>query len=139
MNISCCRDHDTFIIAKMTVTEQEITKQALKTAVAQICLTIGWNSIHQTPLNILVDVLHKYVSRNEVIVLSTLIVFVRYIQTIGRISHDRSELYGRNDANILDLALTFDDMGVNLPDLEEYVQHIEVPPSKEVPPYSKLK
>ena len=60
--------------------------------------------------------------------------FVRYIQTIGRISHDRSELYGRNDANILDLALTFDDMGVNLPDLEEYVQHIEVPPSKEVPP-----
>ena len=64
-----------------------------------------------------------------------MIVFDRYIQTIGRISHDRSELYGRNDANILDLALTFDDMGVNLPDLEEYVQHIEVPPSKEVPPY----
>lgn len=101
----------------MTVTEQEITKQALKTAVAQICLTIGWNSIHQTPLNILVDVLHKY------------------IQTIGRISHGRSELYGRNDPNILDLALTFDDMGVNLPDLEEFVQHIEVAPSKEVPPY----
>ena len=59
----------------------------------------------------------------------------RYIQTIGRISHDRSELYGRNDANILDLALTFDDIGVNLPDLEEYVQHIEVAPSKEVPQY----
>ena len=61
--------------------------------------------------------------------------FVRYIQTIGRISHGRSELYGRNDPNILDLALTFDDMGVNLPDLEEFVQHIEVAPSKEVPPY----
>ena len=43
----------------MTVTEQDLTKQALRTAVAQICLTIGWNSIHQTPLNILVDVLHK--------------------------------------------------------------------------------
>ena len=44
-------------------------------------------------------------------------------------------MYGRNDPNILDLALTFDDMGVNLPDLEEFVQHIEVAPSKEVPPY----
>ena len=67
MNLSCCRNHDTFLVAKMTVTEQEITKQALKTAVAQICLTIGWNSIHQTPLNILVDVLHKYVLRSDYI------------------------------------------------------------------------
>ena len=45
----------------MTVTESDITKAALRTAVAQVCLAIGWNSIHQTPLNILVDVLHKYV------------------------------------------------------------------------------
>ena len=60
MNISfSLNNHEIFIIATMTVTEQDITKQALKTAVAQICLTIGWNSIHQTPLNILVDVLHK--------------------------------------------------------------------------------
>ena len=80
-------------------------------------MTIGWNSIHQTPLNILVDVLHKY------------------IQTIGRISQNRAELYGRNDSNVLDLALTFEDLGVNIPDLEEYVQHIEVAPAKEVPPY----
>jgi len=101
----------------MTITEQDITKQALRTAVAQVCLTIGWNSIHQTPLNILVDVLHKY------------------IQTIGRISQNRAELYGRNDSNILDLALTFDDMGVNIPDLEEFIQHIEVAPAKDVPAY----
>ena len=46
-------------IVTMTVTESDITKQALKTAVAQVCLAIGWNSIHQTPLNILVDILHK--------------------------------------------------------------------------------
>ena len=43
----------------MTVTEEDITKHALKAAVAQVCLAIGWNSIHQTPLNILVDILHK--------------------------------------------------------------------------------
>ena len=47
---------------RMTVTESDITKAALRTAVAQVCLAIGWNSIHQTPLNILVDVLHKYVT-----------------------------------------------------------------------------
>ena len=46
----------------MTVTESDITKAALRTAVAQVCLAIGWNSIHQTPLNILVDVLHKNVT-----------------------------------------------------------------------------
>ena len=68
-------------------------------------------------------------------IFASILNFARYIQTIGRISHNRSELYGRNDANILDLALTFDDIGVNLPDLEEYIQHIEVAPSKEVPQY----
>ena len=44
-------------------------------------------------------------------------------------------MYGRNESNILDLALTFDDLGVNIPDLEEYVQHIEVAPAKDVPTY----
>ena len=51
----------------MTVTESDITKAALRTAVAQVCLAIGWNSIHQTPLNILVDVLHKYVCISKII------------------------------------------------------------------------
>ena len=44
-------------------------------------------------------------------------------------------MYGRNESNILDLALTFEDLGVNIPDLEEYVQHIEVAPAKDVPAY----
>ena len=59
----------------------------------------------------------------------------RYIQTIGRKSHSRAELYGRTSSNILDLALTFEDLGVNIPDLEEYVQHFEVNPSKDVPTF----
>ena len=57
----------------------------------------------------------------------------RYIETIGKKSHSRAELYGRTTSNILDLALTFDDLGVNIPDLEEYVQHFEVAPAKDVP------
>ena len=44
-------------------------------------------------------------------------------------------MYGRTDSNVLDLALTFDDLGVNIPDLEEFVQHIEVAPAAEVPEY----
>ena len=59
----------------------------------------------------------------------------RYIHTIGRVSRDRAEMYGRTDSNVLDLALTFDDLGVNIPDLEEFVQHIEVAPAAEVPEY----
>ena len=43
----------------MTVRESDLTKQSLRAAVAQVCLGIGWTSIHQGPLNILVDVLHK--------------------------------------------------------------------------------
>jgi len=99
------------------VTESDVTRQSLRTAVAQVCLNIGWTSIHQGPLNILVDVLHKY------------------IQTIGKKSHSRAELYGRTSSNILDLALTFDDLGVNIPDLEEYVQHFEVSTVRDVPKY----
>ena len=119
----------------MTVTESDITKAALRTAVAQVCLAIGWNSIHQTPLNILVDVLHKYGHSLTLIISIFYDRNFRYIHTIGRVSRDRAEMYGRTDSNVLDLALTFDDLGVNIPDLEEFVQHIEVAPAAEVPEY----
>jgi len=101
----------------MTITDSDLTRHALRTAVAQVCLSIGWTSIHNAPLNIMVDVLHRFISQ------------------IGRTSQNRAELYGRTDSNVLDLALTFDDLGVNLPDLEEYIQHFEVAPAKEIPEY----
>ena len=101
----------------MTVNETDLTRHALRTAVAQVCLAIGWTSIHNTPLNIMVDVLHRFIAQ------------------VGRTSQSRAELYGRTDSNVLDLALTFDDLGVSIPDLEEYVQHFEVAPSKEIPSF----
>ena len=36
---------------------------------------------------------------------------------------------------VLDLAITFYDLGVNITDLETFVQHIEVAPATEVPEY----
>lgn len=36
------------------------TQQVLKVIVAQVCQTIGWNSIQTTPLELLGDILHKY-------------------------------------------------------------------------------
>lgn len=36
------------------------TQQVLKVIVAQVCQTIGWNSIQSTPLELLGDILHKY-------------------------------------------------------------------------------
>lgn len=36
------------------------TQQILKVIVAQVCQTIGWNSIQTTPLELLGDILHKY-------------------------------------------------------------------------------
>ena len=67
----------------------------------------------------------------------------------------RAELYGRTSSNILDLALTFDELGVrntihithllncilycsvqvSIPDLEEYVQHFEIAPARDIAPY----
>jgi histone H3/H4 len=35
--------------------------EVLKIVVAQICQTIGWHAIQSTPLNIMVDILHKYI------------------------------------------------------------------------------
>merc|ERR1719234_1112160 len=63
----------------------------------------------------MVDVLHKFISR------------------VGRSSQSRAELYGRTSSNILDLA--FDELGVSIPDLEEYVQHFEIAPARDIAPY----
>ncbi len=37
------------------------TQQILKVTVAQLCQTIGWNSIQSTPLELMSDILNKYI------------------------------------------------------------------------------
>lgn len=39
----------------------DYTQQILKVTVAQLCQTIGWNSIQSTPLELMSDILNKYI------------------------------------------------------------------------------
>ncbi|KAG4066162.1 hypothetical protein HA402_010364 [Bradysia odoriphaga] len=94
------------------------TQQILKVTVAQLCQTIGWNSISNTPLELMSDILNKY------------------IKEIATQTHRYSELYGRTEPNLDDVALAFKDMNVNIADLEEYVNNVDpVPCAIDVPKY----
>ena len=84
----------------MTIKDTDITRHGLRSAIAQVCLSIGWTSIHSQPLEILVDVLQRYIAH------------------IGRSAQDRAELYGRTDPNMLDLSQVCQSLGVNISDLE---------------------
>lgn len=44
----------------MTSRVEDYTKNVLKVVVAQVCQTIGWNSIHQSSLEVLVDTLDRF-------------------------------------------------------------------------------
>ena len=94
----------------MTIKDTDITRHGLRSAIAQVCLSIGWTSIHSQPLEILVDVLQRYIAH------------------IGRSAQDRAELYGRTDPNMLDLSQVCQSLGVNISDLDEYVTNFEVAP-----------
>ena len=62
-------------------------------------------------------------------------VLYRYILKIGQTSRAYAELYGRSAPNQLDLAQTFQRLGVRLPDLEEYAAHVEVGAASQLPRY----
>ncbi|XP_046401169.1 transcription initiation factor TFIID subunit 3-like isoform X2 [Ischnura elegans] len=94
------------------------TKSALRVVVAQICQTIGWHTIQNSALEILVDILHHYIA------------------DLTKLTHRYSELYGYTIPNLDHLALAFRDLGINLDELEEYVQFVEaVPCAKDIPKY----
>ncbi|KAJ6635527.1 Transcription initiation factor TFIID subunit 3 [Pseudolycoriella hygida] len=101
---------------------ENYTQQVLKVCVAQICQTIGWNSIQTTPLELMSDILNKY------------------IKEIATQTHRYSELYGRTEPNLDDVALAMKDMNVNIPDLEEYVNNVDpVPCAIDVPKFPAQK
>lgn len=41
---------------------ETFSRNALKMVVAQMCQTIGWHGIHNTPLDIMIDVLQRYMA-----------------------------------------------------------------------------
>uniref|UniRef100_A0A2M4B8U2 Putative transcription initiation factor tfiid subunit 3 n=1 Tax=Anopheles marajoara TaxID=58244 RepID=A0A2M4B8U2_9DIPT len=88
----------------------------LKIAVAQICQTIGWHSTHTTTMELLVDVTQHF------------------LREISRIMHRYSELYNRTEPNLDDLALAYRDIGINLPEMVEYIEFVDpIPLSLDVP------
>ncbi|PNF17120.1 hypothetical protein B7P43_G09094 [Cryptotermes secundus] len=97
---------------------ETFSRNALKMVVAQICQTIGWHSILSTPLDIMIDIVQ------------------RYITEVGKHMHRYSEQFGHTVPNLDDVGLAFRDMGINLPDLEEYIRNVDsVPCVYEIPKY----
>lgn len=101
---------------------EKFTKQTLRVVVSQICQTIGWHSIQTSSLETLIDVLH------------------RYLEEIARTSHLYADQFGRTRPNLDDLGLAFNEMGIELKELEEYVDFVEsVPCNVQVPKYPLAK
>ncbi|CAD7094011.1 unnamed protein product [Hermetia illucens] len=97
---------------------EEYTKKVLRIVVAQICQAIGWHTIQSTPLELLTDILHKYT------------------QELAVRSFRYTQLYSRTEANLDDVGLAFRDLGVNIPDLLEYINNVDsVPCAVDVPHY----
>ncbi|XP_008193456.2 transcription initiation factor TFIID subunit 3 isoform X1 [Tribolium castaneum] len=82
------------------------TRDHLKISVAKILQTLGWNSINSTPLEILTDILGNYMGQ------------------ITRNTNSYANEFGCTQPNLDHLGLTFRDMGISVPELEEYVRYV---------------
>ncbi|ESO88898.1 hypothetical protein LOTGIDRAFT_125487 [Lottia gigantea] len=92
----------------------EYCRSVLRISVAQICQNLGWNSTQTTPLELLTDVLERYVFE------------------LGNVSHRYCEQFGRTEVNLDDVGLAFQQMSVSLEELTEYINHVEpIPFAKE--------
>ncbi|XP_065058790.1 transcription initiation factor TFIID subunit 3-like isoform X1 [Rhopilema esculentum] len=82
-------------------------REVLKVAVAQICHSLGWNSMQKSSLGVLTDILE------------------RYIKKLSKVAADYCQNSLHNDVTLNDLGLAFDHLGVQLPELEDYVHQVE--------------
>jgi transcription initiation factor TFIID subunit 3 len=88
----------------------QYSRSLLRIAIAQICQHLGWTAIQSTPLELLTNVLE------------------RYVLELGRQSHRYSELFGRTEPNLDDLGLAFQELQVSLGELQDYVRHVDALP-----------
>ncbi|XP_070500472.1 transcription initiation factor TFIID subunit 3 isoform X3 [Chironomus tepperi] len=94
------------------------THQVLRVVVAKICQTVGWQGVTGTALEIMVDILD------------------RYIREICRTTHDYTEHYNRTEGNLDDLELTLRDMGINMNEIIEYISYVDpIITNLEIPKY----
>ncbi|GFR73512.1 transcription initiation factor TFIID subunit 3 [Elysia marginata] len=89
---------------------RKYSHQLLRIAVAQICQNLGWQSAQSSSLEVLTDVLEKYLFQ------------------LSSTSHKYCEHAGRTQPNLDDLGLAFQQMGIDISELEDYVKHVDPVP-----------
>lgn len=96
----------------------QYSRDHCKMAVAKILQTIGWHTSNSTPLEVLTDILSKY------------------LQQISKISVDYASEFGQTQVNLDHLGLAFQEMGIHLGELDEYVTYVNfVPGPQPVPKF----
>lgn len=88
----------------------QYSRDHCKIAVSKILQTIGWHTANSTPLEVLTDILSKY------------------MQQISKTAVDYANEFGQTEVNLDHLGLSFQDMGVNLDELDEYVTYVNFAP-----------
>lgn len=95
---------------------------ALQIAVAQICQSMGWDALQKSTHDLLTDVLQKY------------------LEEIAKSAHGYCQLYSRTEPNLDDLNQAFQDVGVCLHELEDFVSQVDqVPFIHQLPRFPKPK
>ncbi|XP_023159186.1 transcription initiation factor TFIID subunit 3 isoform X3 [Ceratitis capitata] len=82
-------------------------RDVLRLAVAQVCLTIGYHVIQGTPLELLQDILHKFLKE-----------FARDLKR-------QVEHYNRTEANMDDTFITLRNLDININELLDYMYNVE--------------
>nr|CAH7727972.1 unnamed protein product [Callosobruchus chinensis] len=96
----------------------QYSRDHCKIALAKILQLIGWHSINSTSMEVLTDIL------------------VKYIQQISGITMDYANEFGQTEANLDHLSFAFQEMGINVAELEEYTTYVNfAPPACPAPKY----
>ena len=104
-----------FQVSKMA---DAFAKKVMRDAVGALCKDIGWDGTATTAVDILSDVLR------------------RYLLQLAKASHNYAEHFGRTEVNLDDVGLALTDAGMQPSELEEYVQNFDpvlLPYSTKVP------
>ncbi|XP_007235047.3 transcription initiation factor TFIID subunit 3 [Astyanax mexicanus] len=97
---------------------ESYARALLRVSVAQVCQALGWDAVQLSACDLLSDLLE------------------RYLQQLARGCHRYSELYGRTDPVLSDVDRAFGLMGVNIAELEDYINQLEpVAFSQQIPQF----
>ncbi|XP_044765452.1 transcription initiation factor TFIID subunit 3 isoform X2 [Coccinella septempunctata] len=84
----------------------QYTREHLKISAAKILQTLGWHSSNSTPLEIITDILHNYIFQ------------------LSKVASEYANEFGFTEPNLDHLGLAFREMGISLPELEEFVKYV---------------